>query len=152
MKISIGCDHGGFELKEEVVLYLKNQGFDIEDCGCYSKDSVDYPDYGFKAASLVSKKMVDRGILICTSGIGMSMVGNKLKGVRAALCLTDQMAQMSRLHNNANVLVLGSSYVDIRQAQKILDVWFGTEFEGGRHQRRVEKIHQSERDLDEPSN
>ena len=144
MKISIGSDHGGFQLKKQIIDYLQKKNIEIIDVGCHNEDSVDYPDYGYKAAHEVSTKHADYGIAICKSGIGMSMVANKVKDVRAALCINSTMAKMSRLHNNANMLVLGASHVDLAQAQEIINIWLETEFEGGRHEGRVKKIHKNE--------
>ncbi len=140
MKISIGADHGGFDLKEDIKKYLQNKGYEIDDVGCYSKESIDYPVYGKAVARKVSDGSADRGILICTTGIGMSITANRFKNVRAALCLTDDAAKMSRAHNDANLLVFGAKYVPARLAQRILDIWFTQEFEGGRHQRRIDQI------------
>jgi ribose 5-phosphate isomerase B len=145
MKIAIGSDHGGFELKEFVKDKLLSLGHDVEDFGCHNLDSVDYPDYGSRAAQAVSKKKADRGIVICTTGIGMSMVANKVKGVRAALCHDPWGAKMSRNHNDANVLVLGAAFVGKKLTEEILKVWLSEGFEGGRHQARVEKIMDIER-------
>jgi ribose 5-phosphate isomerase B len=145
MKISLGCDHGGFELKEFIKQKLNEMKHEVQDFGCYSSESVDYPDFGKKAAIAVSKKQAEKGIIICTTGIGMSMVANKIKGIRAALCHTPWMAKMSRNHNNANVLVLGAALTDQKTAEEILKTWLSEEFEGGRHERRVCKIMDIER-------
>jgi len=140
MKISIGSDHGGFELKEFIKKYLIEKGYEIEDEGCFSRESVDYPDYGKKVAKKVSVGEVPIGILSCKSGIGMSIVANRFKNVRAALCNNEESAYMSRAHNNANILVLGAQYITFDQASKILATWLSTEFEGGRHLRRITEI------------
>lgn len=140
MKISIASDHAGFKLKEAVKERLKALGHDVLDRGTYDETSVDYPDYGALAARDVSDGVAERGVLICGSGIGMSMVGNRIKDVRAALCTSTIMAEMSRKHNDANVLTMGARYTDPDLAMQILDVWLNTEFEGGRHQRRIDKI------------
>jgi ribose 5-phosphate isomerase B len=138
MKIAIASDHAGFCLKED----LKKAFPDIEwnDFGAYSEEAVDYPDTGYPAAEAVSDGICDKGVLICGSGIGMSIVGNKVKGIRAALCNTIQIAQLSRMHNDANILVLAGRFTPSPLAIEILKVWLNTDFEGGRHQRRIDKI------------
>lgn len=142
MKIAIGNDHRGFKLKNEVVQFLKEKGFEIQDFGCFSDESADYPEYGFKVASAVSSGDFDRGLLVCGSGIGMSIVANKVKGIRAALCHTVNDCTLSRSHNNANVLVL-SEEIEKKVLYEMLNVWLKTEFQfGGRHERRVNKIHE----------
>lgn len=146
MKIAIAADHGGFELKEHLKEKIKKLGHEPVDVGCHSLESVDYPDYGLQAAKLVSKGSVDRAILMCKTGIGMSIVANKVSGVRGALCLDENMAEMSRRHNDANVLILSANYVNPVKADKILDTWIKTEFEGGRHERRIRKIKDFEQD------
>ncbi len=140
MKISLGCDHGGYELKEIVKKHLENKGIEVADVGTYGMDSVDYPDYGMQAALLVAKNEADKGIVICTTGIGISIAANKVKGVRCALCTDSYMAKMTRLHNDANMLALGAGIVGKNLALDIVDTWLDTEFEGGRHTKRVEKI------------
>lgn len=140
MKISLGCDHGGYELKEIVKKHLENKGIEVADVGTYGMDSVDYPDYGMQAALLVAKNEADKGIVICTTGIGISIAANKVKGIRCALCTDSYMAKMTRLHNDANMLALGAGIVGKNLALDIVDTWLGTEFEGGRHTKRVEKI------------
>lgn len=141
MKIAIASDHGGFDLKEKVKAHLEEKGFEVKDFGCYEKKSCDYPDFGKPAAEAVANGECDFGVLICTTGIGMSMVGNKVKGVRAALCADSLSASLTRLHNNANVLVLGAAIVGEMLAINIVDTFFGTDFSGEeRHQRRIDKI------------
>ena len=140
MKISLGCDHGGYELKEIVKQHLENKGIEVADVGTYGMDSVDYPDYGMQAALLVAKNEAYKGIVICTTGIGISIAANKVKGIRCALCTDSYMAKMTRLHNDANMLALGAGIVGKNLALDIVDTWLGTEFEGGRHTKRVEKI------------
>lgn len=140
MKISLGCDHGGYELKEYIKKYLENKGFEVLDVGTDSLDSVDYPDYGEKAALLVANKEVDKGIVVCTTGIGISIAANKVDGIRCALCTNSFMAKMTRLHNDANMLALGAGIVGKNLALDIVETWLDTEFEGGRHTKRVEKI------------
>ncbi|MFC1668034.1 ribose 5-phosphate isomerase B [Chlamydiota bacterium] len=140
MRIAIGADHGGFELKEKLITYLKNNKHVVKDCGSYTSSSVDYPSYGFTVARLVASKEYDRGILLCKTGIGMSIVANKVKGIRAALCLSQKMAISSRQHNCANVLVLPASYVETTTAFDIVSKWLETNCEGGRHKRRIDAI------------
>jgi len=146
MVVGIGCDHAGLELKEEIVTLLGKLGIAFKDYGTFTEDSVDYPDFGLKVSKAVSDGEIDRGILICGTGIGMSIVANKFKGVRAALCHEPYSARMSRLHNDANVLVLGGRVIGKELAKEIAMVWFTTEFEGGRHQRRLDKITEIEGD------
>jgi len=140
MKIAIGSDHGGFALKQRVVELLKEKGVGVEDLGTHGGESVDYPDYAAAVAEMVSEAEVDQGVVVCTTGIGASIVANKFPRVRAALCLNADMAKMTRQHNNANVLALAGKYVDEDAVEEILDAWLSAEFEGGRHERRVEKI------------
>lgn len=140
MKIAIGCDHGGYELKEALKQYIEGRGAEVVDFGTYSTDSVDYPVYGQKVSEAVSNKEADLGILICGTGLGMSYVANKVKGIRCA-CVSDVFsAEMSRLHNDANVLAIGARVVGLGLATKIVETFLGTEFEGGRHTRRVDMI------------
>ena len=140
MKIVLASDHGGFELKEAIKKHLIKKGYDINDIGVNDTKSVDYPDYGKRAAMMVAGKEADRGIIICGTGIGISIVANKIKGIRCALCTNEYMARMSRMHNNANMLALGGRVTGIGLAQDIVDVWISSEFEGGRHENRVNKI------------
>jgi ribose 5-phosphate isomerase B len=140
MKIAVGCDHAGVSLKKEIIPLLEEMGIEWEDYGTKDEASCDYPDFGEKVAEAVSTGRVDRGILICGTGIGMSIVANKFPGVRAALCSEEYSAKMSRLHNDANVLVLPGRVIEEETARKIVKVWFETDFEGGRHQRRLDKI------------
>lgn len=141
MRIAIGCDHGGYELKEKIVSYLKENGHEVEDFGTNSTESCDYPMYGRKVGKAVADGECDRGIVICTTGIGISIAANRIKGVRAAVCTDPYMAQMTREHNNANVLALGANIVGYGLAIKILDVFLNTEFsEGERHKRRIALI------------
>ena len=141
MKICIGCDHGGFQLKEKIVAHLKEKGFDVDDVGCYSTEAVDYPVYGKKVAEAVAAGECDRGIVICTTGIGISITANKVKGVRAALCSDCFSAEATRLHNNANVLALGAGVVGELLAIRIVDIFLGTEFSNvERHINRVNMI------------
>ena len=140
MKIAIACDHGGLNLKNEVIKYLKENGYEYKDFGTNSTDSCDYPDFGKLAAQAVADGKCESGIVVCTTGIGMSIVANKIKGVRCALCTSVDMAVMTRKHNDANVLALGQKYVTGKLAKLIVDAFLATEFEGGRHAIRVGKI------------
>jgi ribose 5-phosphate isomerase B len=140
MKIIIGSDHGGFELKEDLKAFLSELHVDVTDVGTHSEASVDYPDFGREVARRVSSGEFERGILICGTGIGMSMVANRFRGVRAALVHDLYTARLSRAHNDANLLVLGGRTTGKGLAREILRVWLETPFEGGRHARRVEKI------------
>jgi ribose 5-phosphate isomerase B len=139
--IAVASDHAGFEYKEKTKALLDEMKLAYKDFGTSSKDSVDYPDYGHKAAEAVSSGECDRGILICGSGIGMSIVANKSVGVRAAECVTPEMAEVARRHNNANVLTFGERFITWETAVEIIKTFLSTPFEGGRHERRVEKIH-----------
>lgn len=140
MKIAIGSDHAGFGLKEDVLALLKGLDHDIVDCGTYNTESVDYPDFGEKVSKMVSAGEVEKGILICGTGLGMSMVANKFPNVRAALCNDLFSAKMSRLHNDANILVLGGRIIGKDLAAEIVRTWMSTAFEGDRHMRRLNKI------------
>lgn len=140
MKIAIGADHAGFELKEHIKLYLTGMGHQIEDYGTNSASSCDYPDLARPVAEAVSHGKSERGVLICGAGIGMSMAANKVKFVRAALCSEPYSARMSRMHNDANVLCMGARMIGVEMAEQILKEFLNTEFEGGRHQRRIDKI------------
>lgn len=141
MKTAIGSDHAGFELKEVIKKYLNEKGIEVIDFGAFTAESVDYPDFAFETSNSVSSGAADFGILICGSGTGMAITANKVKGIRAANCLTAEMATLARNHNNANVLALGSRLIDNKTAIEIVDAFLSTEFEGGRHQLRVNKIH-----------
>jgi len=145
--IAFGCDHGGVELKDFLVDYLKSKGIEVKDCGTQGRESVDYPDFGREVSRRVSAGETDRGVLICTSGIGMSIIANKFPGVRAALVQDIEAARSSREHNDANVLVLSGAKTEKRVAQQIVEIWLATPFAGGRHQRRIDKIRQIEKDL-----
>jgi len=144
-KIAIACDHRGFEMKEKIIPFLKEKDYDVLDCGSYSEESSDYPDTMIKAAEEVSSGMCQRGIGICHSGIGSTIAANKVKGVRAALCQSVKEAELSRLHNDANMLILGSAFVRPKTLFPIIQKWLTTPFEGGRHERRVNKIKDYER-------
>ena len=145
MKIALGADHAGFELKEKIKQRLVQQGVDVRDEGTISNESVDYPDFARKVGEDVAAKRADYGVLVCGSGIGMSIAANKVPGVRAANVTTEYEAQMSREHNDANVLAVGSRVLKDDEAFAIVDKWLHTDFAGGRHQRRVDKITEIER-------
>jgi len=144
--IAIGADHGGYKLKEEVKRYLEEKGIEVKDFGTYSEERVDYPDIAKEVSKAVQSKECEKGILICRSGYGMSMVANKFKGVRSAPCFEETAAKFSRMHNDANVLALGADYVTTTKAIQIVRVWIATEFEGGRHSARLEIIDEIERE------
>lgn len=145
MKISMGCDHGGYDLKETVKKYLEEKGYEVVDCGCYSKESCDYPEFARKAATKVANGEAEKGIVICTTGIGVSIVANKVKGVRCALCHNEHTATMTRLHNNSNMLAMGAGEVSEEEALKIMEIFLTTEFSGEeRHMRRVGQIEAEE--------
>jgi ribose 5-phosphate isomerase B len=145
VKLAIGADHGGVELKQEIVKFLQSvKNIEVSDYGTSTRDSVDYPDYGRTVSEAVSRGTVDRGILICGTGIGMSIVANRFPRVRAALCHDNFTARMSRLHNDANVLVMGERVIGRGVALDIVKAWLETEFEGSRHQRRLDKIREIE--------
>ena len=139
-QIALAADHGGYELKEAVKRLLDKRGIPYYDFGTHSCESCDYPDYAGPAARSVSEGVSERGIFCCGSAAGMVIVANKFSGIRAVACHNESMARMSRLHNDANILALGGRVVDIEEAMKIVDVWLETEFEGGRHARRLAKI------------
>lgn len=138
--IVIGCDHAAYDLKEKIKAFIIENGIEVEDVGAHSENSVDYPDFGTKVAAMVSKGEFERGILLCGSGIGMSMVANRFPHVRAALCSDLFAAIMSRRHNNSNILVLGARVIGDVLALEILKVWLETPFDGGRHQLRLDKF------------
>ena len=140
MRISIGSDHGGFILKEEVIKHLNSLEYEVTDCGTYSLDSSDYPIYAKKVANDVKNDNADFGILICTTGIGMSITANKVKGVRAALISNLDAAHLTRKHNNSNVICLGAKYTSVNDAIAFIDAFLNEKFEGGRHERRVNLI------------
>lgn len=142
--IVIGSDHGGYKLKEEVKKYFEEAGIEYEDVGAYSEESVNYPEFAEKVAKKVQDKEAEIGILICRSGIGMSIVANKFKGVRCAPCYNETTAKFARMHNNANVLGLGADYVSVNDAICIIRMFIATKFEGGRHEERVKLISEIE--------
>ena len=137
MKIAIGCDHGGYLLKQDILIWLEENDIDYEDVGCYNTDSVDYPADGEKVARLVAGGECDKGIVICTTGIGISIAANKVKGIRCALCSDSLSAEMTRRHNDANIIAMGAGIVGPNLAKRMVEVFLNTEFEGGRHARRV---------------
>lgn len=139
-RIAIAADHGGFEQKERLREWLENEGHDVDDMGCYDPSSVDYPDYARLVADAVAKGDADAGVLICGTGIGMMIAANKVDGIRAANLTTPEFARLSREHNDANIAALSGRFVDIEDNKKILEEFLGTQFAGGRHARRVEKI------------
>lgn len=140
MKISLGCDHGGLELKEAIKAHLLERGFEVEDFGTHSKESCDYPDFARPAAEAVASGTCERGILVCTTGIGVSITANKVRGVRCALLSDLMSAKMTRQHNDTNMMALGQGVVGPMLALQIVDVWLDTAYEGGRHQRRIDKM------------
>ena len=138
--IAIGCDHGGFALKEAVKKHLEEKGVEVKDFGCYSTESVDYAVHAAKVAHCVADGEAEYGILVCSTGIGISMAANKVKGIRAALCCDTHAAEMTRRHNNANILCMGGLVISEQTGLDIVDTFLSFEFEGGRHQRRVDQI------------
>jgi len=146
-QIIIGSDHAGFEMKEAMARYLAAQGVAVTDAGTRSAESVDYPDFGALVARKVSAGEFARGILVCGSGVGMAIVANRFPGVRAVVALDEETARMSRVHNDANILALAGRRTDVKTAERIVDVWLATAFEGGRHQQRIDKITALERAL-----
>ena len=141
MKIAIGCDHAAYKEKMDLLRFIKSElGYEVVDMGTNSDKSVDYPEYGHMVGKCVSNKEVDKGIVICGSGIGISIAANKVKGVRAALCTSVEHAEMSRKHNDANVLAMGARFTPFEDIKLITKVWLATDFEGGRHLQRINKI------------
>lgn len=147
MKIAVGCDHAGFILKKDIEPLLKELDYTVEDFGTHSADSVNYVDYGEKVCLAISQGEVDKGILICGTGVGMSIVANKFSGIRASLCDNLYTAKMSRLHNDANILIMPGRVIGSELAKEIIKVWLSTPFEGGRHQARLDKVTELERKL-----
>ena len=140
MKIAIGCDHGGYLLKQDLLIWMEENDIEYEDFGCFSAESVDYPVYGEKVARAVASGAYDRGIVICTTGIGISIAANKVKGIRCAHCADPLSADMTRRHNDANVIALGAGMIGPNLARRMVEVFLNTEFEGGRHARRVAQL------------
>jgi ribose 5-phosphate isomerase B len=140
MLISIGSDHAGFKLKEELKNFLSSLDVDFKDCGTFSEDSVDYPDFGHAVANDIINKQAKFGIVICGSGNGINITANKHKGIRSALCWNEEIARLARLHNDANILALPGRFIDFEEAKKAVKVFLNTNFEGGRHKNRIDKI------------
>jgi ribose 5-phosphate isomerase B len=139
-KIAIGCDHAAFQLKEKIKVYLQSKGFEVKDFGCYSEERADYPDFAHPVANAVENKEFDFGLLMCGSGNGINMTANKHQGIRSALCWNAEIAELARLHNDANILTLPARYITEEEAKKCVDIFYSTAFEGGRHTDRVNKI------------
>ena len=150
MRIALGSDHAGYGLKEKLKSYLVGRGYSVDDCGTNSTDSCDYPDFAHAVATRVAGQRAERGILVCGTGIGMAISANKTAGVRAANITSEVEAQLSREHNDLNVLALGARLLGEEQAKKVVDVWLATAFAGGRHQRRVDKITELEKEATNP--
>ena len=144
MKIAIGSDHAGFEYKEKVKHILEKLGHEVVDFGTTGKDSVDYSDFGLLVAHEVAGHKADRGVAVCWTGNGMTIAANKVRGIRATLCLNKDMALYARLHNDSNVLTLSQKYIDEKELEDIVRTWLETDFEGGRHSRRLDKISKAE--------
>ncbi len=138
--IALGCDHGGYCLKEAIIEYLKEKNIEYKDFGCYSEESVDYAVYAKKVAESVASGESEKGILCCGTGIGISIAANKVKGIRAAVCTNEFCAEMTRRHNDANILAMGGRVIDTETAVKLTDIFLNTEFDGGRHTRRINQI------------
>lgn len=145
MKIAVGCDHGGLEHKNAIAEHLKSEGFEVEDFGIYENKSVDYPEIALKVANSIKNGENELGILVCGTGIGMSLAANKVNGIRAAACSEHFSAKYTRLHNNSNILCLGGRVIGIGTALELCDIFVNTEFEGGRHQRRIDIITEIEK-------
>lgn len=144
MKVAVGCDHGGFVLKDAVISTLEELGAQVVDMGTYSTESVDYPVYGKKVADAVADGECDLGVVMCGTGIGISIAANKVKGIRAAVVTDEFMAEMTRRHNNANIIALGGRVITPEKAKSLVKAWYTAEFEGGRHQKRIDMITQIE--------
>ena len=140
MKIALGCEHGGYALKEQVKTWLTELGYEYEDFGCHSTASCDYPEFAAAAAKAVAGGACEKGILVCTTGIGISIAANKVRGIRCAHCADCLQAELTRKHNNANMMAIGAGFTGPNMARKMVEVFLTTEFEGGRHQRRVDGI------------
>ncbi len=147
MKIAIASDHAGFEMKEIIKPFLKNLKHVVKDFGTNDKKPVDYPDFALKVANAVSKNKYERGILFCVTGLGMSIAANKVNGIRAVLCYDTETARLSREHNDANILTIGARMIDVENVKEIINVWLKTNFLGGRHLRRIEKIRDIEKNF-----
>lgn len=140
MKIAIGSDHAGFAAKEEVIKFLKEKGYEVNDCGTYSTDSCDYPIFGRKVAEAVANKEVDYGVLVCSTGEGIMITANKVKGIRCGLAYADEVASLMRQHNNANIIAFGANFMKIEDIKKRIEIFLNTDFLGERHLRRVNEI------------
>ena len=138
--IPIGSDHAGYQLKEKIKNYLEKKGYVLKDFGCYSEESIDYPDFGHPVAEMVQNESHILGILICGSGNGINMTANKHQGIRSALCWNKEIASLARQHNDANIVALPARFISEKEAYEIIDAFFNTSFEGGRHQKRIDKI------------
>ena len=146
MRIAVGCDHRGYSLKQKIIVLMESAGHTVLDAGTQNDESVDYPDFAAAVSKQVRAGTADRGVLVCGTGIGMAIAANKFPGVRAAPCSDEVSAEISRRHNDLNVLCLAGDMLSNRAAERIVDIWLNTEFEGGRHERRIKKISQFERD------
>lgn len=144
MKIAIASDHGGYDYKQELIPYIESLGYQVLDLGCHGPASVDYPDYGISCAQAVARGEADRGVVICGTGIGISISANKVPGIRCALCTDPVMARLTREHNDANMLAMGGRIIGIELAKGIVQAFLSTEFSGGRHKTRIDKIAQYE--------
>ncbi|HRX57379.1 MAG TPA: ribose 5-phosphate isomerase B [Eubacteriales bacterium] len=141
MKIAIACDHGGYDMKENLAAYLREQGHEVKDFGSYSSESIDYPDFIFPAAEAVASGEFERGVVVCTTGIGVSICANKVKGIRCALCSDEYSARMTREHNDTNMIAFGGNVTTVVRAREMLEIWLKTPFSNGeRHCRRIGKI------------
>lgn len=146
VKVAVGCDHGGFILKDSVVRTLKALGAEVKDFGCFDESSVDYPEYGEKVSRAVASGECECGVIMCGTGIGISIAANKVKGIRAAVVTNTYMAKLTKNHNNANIIALGGRVITPTEAEEIVKAWFTAEYEGGRHQRRLDMIAKIEED------
>lgn len=146
MKIALACDHGAYDLKETIKAHLTEKGYEVKDFGCFDKSSCDYPDFAAPAAKAVASGECDMGVLTCTTGIGVSITANKVNGIRCALCSDPFCAEMTRRHNDANMLAMGAGIIGPNMAERIVDVFLDTQFEGGRHARRVGLVMDVEKD------
>lgn len=144
MKVAIGSDHAGFRLKETLKTYLQNKGFEVKDFGTYSEEWADYPDFAHPVAKAVETNQAEKGVLICGSGNGVNMTANKHHNVRSALCWNEEIAKLARQHNDANIIALPARFMDEKEAEKCIDAFFSTAFEGGRHKERVKKIEENQ--------
>ncbi|HNR85851.1 MAG TPA: ribose 5-phosphate isomerase B [Taishania sp.] len=140
MIIPIGCDHAGFQLKQEIIKHLQSRGYEVKDFGCYSEESIDYPDYGHPVAEMVEQNKGMLGIVICGSGNGINMTVNKHQGIRSALCWTPEISKLAREHNDANIIAMPARFVSTETAIEMVNNFLDTPFEGGRHQKRIDKI------------